>query len=596
MSAAAASMAAWLPFAGMLAAAAVVAFLYWLKPPPRRIVVASNLIWERVLRQDRRTSDSLRRWLSFLLAALIAVGLAGAIASAGRSQFAAGEGRVTIVIDDSPTMATRTTDGATRLDHALGKAREMMQARAAATEFRIADTMGRIAVPGFRGRDEALEQLAALRAQAGRLAAFPVSDGDEIVVFTDGVSIGTLPPRARVESVFEPVENTGITVFDVRQVPAHPGRVVAYVELANAGGVDKTIELTITGLGGKHVTRLVKVARSGTRGETVDVSGFDDGLLRASIAVAGDGFALDDVAYALLPARRPIRVALVTRGNAFLENALIAVPRVKLSKVAPERNLDDANYDVVVFDRAAPKARPRVPALLFRPNPVAWLPPQRKETAKVGAKTWDGAHPLLDRVSMRDLNVDRAAEFDLRDRAGKRESVIASAPDGQALIVASDEGPHWIAFSFALDESNFGLHAAFPMFLDNAINWMSGEPPAIARGMGAIRVSVGGARVLGPDGAEVAVRSIGGASLFDAPAPGLYTAISARERVRVIANLLDRRVTDVNASRLAAFKPGTVMPDDPGKSVPFDWIAASLLAGALLLLFEWWSWNRRLTV
>src|SRR5258706_15166948 len=103
------------------------------------------------------------------------------------------------------------------------------------------------------------------------------SAGVETVVITDGVSIGTVPAQARLESVFESVENAGITAFEVRALPADPRRSLAYVELANASGVDKRIELTVAGVGDKRISRVIPVAPGSVRNEMIDISDFQSG-------------------------------------------------------------------------------------------------------------------------------------------------------------------------------------------------------------------------------------------------------------------------------------------------------------------------------
>jgi hypothetical protein len=151
----------------------------------------------------------------------------------------------------------------------------------------------------------------------------------------------------------------------------------------------------------------------------VDISHFDAGPVRASIAMPGDGFATDDVAYSILPAHRVTRVALVTDGNAFLEKSLGVQPRVTVTVITPARYVDDRDYDAVVFDRFAPKVRPHVPALLFRPSRADWLPPTQREIANLSATAWNAAHPLLENISLLDLSVDRAAVGDLRGRTAE---------------------------------------------------------------------------------------------------------------------------------------------------------------------------------
>ncbi|MEO8156564.1 MAG: BatA domain-containing protein [Betaproteobacteria bacterium] len=589
----------YVPLLALVGAIAVVTLLYWLKPPPRTVVVASSLVWDRVLRESHPSPDRLRWWLSLLLAALIAVLVVGSVMPLRSATNGVAISRLIVVLDNSPTMATRTTDGTTRWDHALTRARALIHSRAADSEIWLTDTMRRIAIPGFRTRDDALAQLQALRVSHGSapLVSLPNQAADiETVVITDGVSLGPVTPRARLESVFEAVENAGITAFEVRTLPVDPRREFAYVELFNASGVEKRIELAIAGVGNKRVSRLVSVAARAAHREMIDISDFGSGPVRASITMPGDGLAIDDVAYAILPLRRVMRVALVTSGNAFLENSLQAQPRVSLTVVAPARNFDERNFDLLVFDRIAPKNRSRVPALLFRPTRADWLPPLRRTIADVPVTTWDAAHPLLDNISLFDLSVDRAAVVDLKDRTKEMESVLASGSEGVPLIVVHEAGVRWISFAFALDESNFALHSGFPIFLNNVLNWVAGDQPALLRGLGLIEVPLADARVVAADGRELDTQSIAGGSLLEVDTPGLYTAVSAHQRLRMAANLFDRRISDVNKSALAAMKPD---PDQPVTLAPwlaFDASFVLLLVAALLLLFEWWSWNRRMTV
>ena len=577
----------------------IVAALYWLKPPPRTVVVPSSLVWDRVLRESHPRPDRLRWWMSLLLAALIASAIVGAVVPLRAAGPDRAVTKLIVVLDDSPTMAARTTDGATRWHHALAKARALIESRAAGTEIWLADTMRRVVTPAFESREEALAQLARLRVSYGFPPTVPLPEqpaGIETVVITDGVSIGPVPAQARLESVFESVENAGITALEVRVLPADPRRYLAYVELLNASGIEKRIELAIVGVGGKRVSRVVPIAAGGKRNEMIDISDFDSGPLRASIAMSGDGLALDDVVYSILPVRRVMRVALVTSGNPFLEKSLQAQPRVHMTVITPARYVDDLGYHTVVFDRFAPKARPRVPALLFRPSRTDWLPSPQKEITNVSATAWNAAHPLLENVSLLDLSVDRAIFVNLKDRPEHSESVLASGSRDVPLIIAHEEGARWISFSFGLEESNFAVHAGFPIFLNNALNWMPGDHVVIARGLGLIDVPVSGARVVAADGKELPSQSIAGGSVFDVDAPGLFTVVSAHQRLRVAANLFDRRTTDVNNSGLAQFKPGADVPIGTHQSITFDTGFALLLGAALLLLFEWWSWNRRMTV
>ena len=584
---------------------AMIALLYWLRPPARTVVVPSSLIWDRVMREVHSRPERLRWWLSLMLAILIATAITSAIV-ASRNAFTGATGpKFVLVIDNSPTMAARTTDASTRWEHALTRARALIASQPDGVQIWLTDTRRRIDAPAFQDRKAALAQLAQLRVSYGRLAALalPQQSADiETAVITDGVLIGAWPESARVESVFEPVENAGITGFEVRALPADSGRHLAYVEIFNAGTIATRIDLSISGADGKRVTRELRIAAGAVRGEMIDVSSFNSGPLRASIAVAGDALDVDDIAYAVLPVRRQQRVALVTEGNTYLEQALRAQPRVSMTLIDPARFTDDRGFDALVLDRFAPKSRPRVPALLFRPpaEPVPaaaqWLPQPIREVSTVTATAWDAAHPLLENMTLGDLGVDRAALYRVPDGAAQAQSVLATGSGNVPLIVVQETGVRWILFAFGLDQSNFALHSGFPIFLGNALGWMLGEPVASARELGLIEVPVPGARMLAPDGLPIPSYAFGQSSVFEIDRPGLFTLITSDQRSRVVANLFDRKVSGVNASRIAPAQPGAGKPAGVQWVSGFDAWFTLLLAAALLLLFEWWTWNRRLTV
>ena len=580
-----------------LAAALIVTALYLLKPPPRRLLVPSSLIWDRVLRESLRNTDRLRWWLSLFLAAVIAVSIVVAVTRPQLTGTGEASDRLVLVLDNSPTLATRTTDGATRWTHALAKARATLAQRNAGSQVMLVDTMRRIAIPGFEYRDAALERLQRLQVTYGGTPRVPdiAQAGEaETLVISDGVQITGVPESARLESVFEPVENAGITAFEVRPLPADPRRYQAFVEVSNAGGADRDIEIAIAGVGGRRITRAVNVPSGGALAQLIDISSLDAGPVRASLTMPGDGLEADDVAYALLPMRRVVRVGLVSSGNTYLEKSLRAQARVQLTTMLPQHFAERRDIDVWVFDRFAPKTQPGAPALLFRPNPVSWLPIPGKETADVTVAAWDGAHPLLENLSLRDLIVERAVATQPANEARDRDVVLVSARGNLPLVVAHEGTARRVSFAFGLEDSNFALHAEFPLFLGNALDWLAGERGAFAARLGVVEVPVPKARVVAPDGTELATQALPGGTLFEVREPGMFTAVSASQRLRVAANLLDRRVTEVNRSPLSPLRLSEIEPVQT--PFPFDPWAALLLASTVLLIFEWWTWNRRLTV
>jgi hypothetical protein len=586
----------------LLATAGAIVFLYWLKPPPQRVVVPSTFIWNRVLKERKRSSD-FWRWLVSLLAALAA---ALAIAAAiGRPEIEALSGkarRIVVVVDDSPTMGARTASGATRFELAVEKARGLLSEGSAGSQYLVTDTAGRLVGTEFSDRRAALDRLEGLRVSLAEATAFPAGDpllvsdpSTEIYFVTDGVMVQQTPPGVRVVSVFEPVDNVGITAFDLRAVPAEPNRFEAFLELVNHSTEPKRVALRLDGASGVSVSSAVVLGPGQVRGENLDLERFPSGPVRALIDAPGDGYELDNVAYAYLGSPKKVRVVLVTNGNTYLETLLPLDPRILLERVSPD-GIPSAESgdlpDLYVFDGFAPEKAPGAPALLFRPNAAPWLPaPTGAEAEGLSLAGTERDHPLMANVSLDDVVVERAALVARGE--GQR---VAAGSDDEPLILAADSPVRFALVSFALSDSNLPFQSSFPVFLSNAVSWLAGTE-VVASSLRTVAVPVPEAVVTDVQGHEVPARPRGARTSFAAEAPGLYYVRGAKggeSEVVVSANLLSPRVSAVNASVLAP-EAGRDGSEKAGSSGGELWIGLLLFALAVLLV-EWFTYHRRLTV
>jgi hypothetical protein len=366
----------------LLAVGALVLLLYLLKPASRKLVVPSMVIWRLVLRTRKRTPDRLRWWLSLLLALLIALSITLALVRPRLAALNAGAQEIVIVLDDSATLATIASDRKTRFEHALARARELVQSDLTGGVL-VADTRRQIATPHLQSREAALLALARLRPGPGGRVQFPdlargAQAGRRVVLITDGVAAFDVPSGVETLSVYQVADNVGITAFDVRPVPRDARRYQAFVEIFNASPGAKQVRLQLTGAGAAPLQRVVQLDSGARAAEVLDVSSYAAGPIRASIDSAYDALPLDDVAYSYLPPTRPLRVVLVTPGNAPLERSLRLLPRVQLSVIAPAKYAVRSGVDAWVFDRFAPRFAPPSAALLFRPPPASRLAAARR--------------------------------------------------------------------------------------------------------------------------------------------------------------------------------------------------------------------------
>ena len=148
---------------------------------------------------------------------------------------------------------------------------------------------------------------------------------------------------------------------------------------------------------------------------------------------------------------------------------------------------------------------------------------------------------------------------------------------------------------FALDDSNFAMQSAFTVFMGTAIGWFTGGAITLSRGLGYVDVPYTNAKVTGVDGRPVTAVSVPGATIFDAARPGVFTVVSDAGTTRVVANVIDPQVADVNRSRFAGSSVA-VAPTLHFARLRFEpWIVLLALAVALLA-FEWMAYTRRGTI
>ena len=578
---------------------ALIWLLYLIKPRMPRVKVASTLVWRRVLGQTLARDDRWRWLLSLLLALATGLSLAFALTRPEVRALGASHQRIVLVLDNSASMAARTRDGSTRWRHALEGARRIIERAGAGSEVLVRDTAGRAPVTGFLPLGQALEQLrrVPLSSEAGgRVPPLPVGTAiSSAHLFTDGVGVDAVPRGVAVHSVFEAADNVAISGFEARSVPGDPTHYEAFLQIVNAAPTQTQVTLEVEGAGGFRLERKLQVAGAITVNQMVDVSRFEQGLLRAQVYSEGDAFDLDDTAYCVVAPHRSRRVLLVTSGNAFLEDSLRALPGVVLTVRNPAELAALPTFDAYVFDRYAPREAPAAGALLFRPPGAAWVDAKWRTVSQSMITGWDESHPLTAGVAWRDLRLESAQLGDPERSAAVVTAKMAGGNATGALVVAGRARARWVAVGFALQDSNFPLQPGFPVFLGTALSWLTETAGVASENLGRIEVPIANAQVRDNRDRLVAATATASGTLFEAPRPGVYIVSSAQQRLIVVANAIDPRIAQINHSRIG---PDTVNLQPAGRarrSWPEPWIWLLAIAFVLLTV-EWATFSRRITV
>src|SRR5438105_1508933 len=139
-----------------LTTSAIIVALYLLKLRHRKVFISSSMLWTRVLdeRQSHSLWEKLRRLISIMVAAAIALLIAMSLARPEIQSLTGKNERIVIVLDTSPTMNSRTSDGKTRWQHAVQNAKSLLDRGGPTTEFRVLDTAGLTTSPFTTDRKE----------------------------------------------------------------------------------------------------------------------------------------------------------------------------------------------------------------------------------------------------------------------------------------------------------------------------------------------------------------------------------------------------------------------------------------------------------
>jgi len=296
----------------------------------------------------------------------------------------------------------------------------------------------------------------------------------------------------------------------------------------------------------------------------------------------------------VIPPHSAKRVLLATSGNPPLEDALRNLPGVRLTVVTPEGYPGAGQHDAIVFDRFAPVAPPPAGALLLLPPTRKWLAGSSIVLASPRITGWNEAHPAIGGIAWGNLTLTRASVQRGTAKNDPDALVLAAGSAAGVLVSAGESRARWLKLGFALQDSNFALQADFPVFLGNALNWLTEPVPVLVRGLGSIEVPLRGAQVRDGNGKPVPASATAEGVVFEAPRADVYTLSAPGRQILVVASVPDPGYALINRTRLSGAPVKAVASPASVRSWNAEpWMLLLLLAGALLLV-EWAAFARPL--
>jgi hypothetical protein len=595
------ALAGWQAWLALIAAAGLFSWLFFLKIRAPRVAVPSLLLWQRVLDEAREMTlwERIRKVVSWIVITLIGVMLVLAVLRPAPSVTAAGGGRRLIILDSSWSMGTETSAGETRWQRAIAEARALIQS-SAGDEVAVATTAdGLVEGPSTDAvlLEAALDRLAP---SGGEDSDWPkLANVSKVHFLTDGTV-----PRAMadldatgadvvVQSVYEAAPNVAITAFEVFEPGDPAAQAEAYLELANYGTEPQTARLVVT-RGTRQVGDVqIELAAGEAVRQMVALGAEGDARVRARITAPNNALAVDDEAVAWIARAETLAVTVVSAEPGFLKVLFDRLPGMTVTYIAPgvyDQPRQGAEH-VLVFDHWVPPAAPAKPALFVSPMlapGLEWIGTPRLESKPVWATA--DRHPVLRGVDPATVTLERA-----RSVESETWTPVARSATGVPLVSVRESAETrgvMLGFGLLEAESNVALQPAFPVLIVNALEWLG--RPTLAGQLRPGVVSVGGAltRVISADGQALPLTTFGDEQLVRFPGPGLYLAEGGGMRTTFAVNVGDPQVSNVSRTSLseaAQAQGAAARASDPW----WPWIVGIAF---LLVLVEWWTWHRRITV
>ena len=612
-----------------LAGVPVIVLLYLLKLKRRPITVSTLLFWERVMQENRQRAlfQKLRNLLSLLLHLLIFLLIVAALAKPVLDRLMREGASVVLIVDTRARMQAIERGGETRFNCVIAEAQRYVRDAGPGRQLALlsAGASPNVIVP-FTGDERALltglESLAVTDATGDLDASLALADSllasrkgsARIIVLTDGQERKAASER-KVEVSFvscgEGHDNVAITRFATRPLLASPQTSEVMLAIKNFGRapISGNVEITFDGklLDVKPFTLDPGKERFDVFPSVPRTTRNTRGWLTARLDVK-DALPVDNVAYAVLPARDPHRVLLVTKGNWFLEKLLAADQQTQFELIEPSAwQLDfAAKFDAVILDNFIPPdfdlAKSTGNFLFLKQSPFTTgeAPIEQPLVSES-----DATHPAMRLVNLQNVTIVRAIPLKAPEPGdGWTWQAPLRAFDHPLLLTGSrrvDRGEQRVAaLAFDVGDSDLPLRIAFPLLMTNALHWLAGETSETTAGM------IAGEQISLAPGATISTEALTNADAQPDPAKtttgffqplhdGFHVVSEKGATSWLAVNTFSEEESDLRDADASATSPA---PLPLATLAAFrGWPLWQYLALAALVLFsiEWWLFHRRRT-
>ncbi len=651
--------------AGAAVAVPLLLLLYFLKLRRRPLVISSTLLWRRAVHdlQVNAPFQRLRRNLLLILQLLVLGALLFSVGNPVGRFLERQERTVVILMDRSASMQSGDSAGP-RLDLAKRAAAALVSELGPRDRAMLIAFADRAAVlcPFTADRRQLLRQIDAVEpveartslAEALQLAVaysshlvdsprsttpLPSAPPADIELFSDG----RIPDAAdqavqrgqmRFHRVGDARDNVGIVALDVRRAFERPEQVSVFARIENLGPAPIRADLTLLldgrvmtvrelSLGAAEGDPTTRAAAAAPGPPAAQLLAFDfDHPAAGELTLRlerPDGLAVDNAAFAVVPAPRPLAILgvgdrpvirnFIIRAVAGVAGASIEWMSAGEYERAGEARLAEAGrsrFDLVIFDRHDPaRSLPPGSYLLFGGVPRMEGVRAVGDVEDEHVADVDETHALMRYVIMDQVHVLKWRRLELPAAA----IPLVEGPRSHIISFFTDAGRQCVLVAFDLLDSDFPLKLPFVIFMQNVVRTLAGGGGDVPRPLrpgetmaAPIPRGARNASVLRPDGSSDSI---------NLPEEGTQLTYARTDRVGLYRVRFDDpdRTSAAFAVSLLDREESAIGPAD-GLRVGGDILAASsdirsvnrplwpYAAGAalILLMIEWWVYNRRVMI
>ena len=481
----------------------IVILLYLLKLKRVRTEISSTILWRRSIEDLMANApfQRLRRNLLLYLQILVLLLLVLALMRPFLRWAAIAEQNLIVLIDRSASMQSTDVEPS-RLEVAKKRALELVRDmsrgdRAAVLAFSdhaeviqpLTDDRMKLerAIRAIRPTDAATkieDSLAIARALSldSRPGEGAVSGRSELYIISDGrfdvrnMSLNDLPRVAYV-GVGQAANNLAIVDLDLRETLGTTRTSEIFVGIQNFSPSPRSSELRLLIdnmlVDAKQVDLEPLATKAAIFRKIPAIAGVVEVRLQAQ-----DDLEVDNVARGVLRLKNRYDVLLVGESNYFVERLLTLQPDLSVRLATPGGYSPDQAHDLVIFNGWTPEAlRPGSYLMFNAAPPMTGVEASTEPMKNPIIVDWHRLHPLTRYVNFEPVSIQKA----LLLKVPTWSQVLAESPTGPMIVLLQDRNVRCLAIPFDILETDWPLHISFPVFLTNAVRWLSAQSAAEMR-------------------------------------------------------------------------------------------------------------------